>query len=80
MSSAGFCFVEERSVIDSISIQTTAGKRRMKTGIITVDTPDDSDDVLVTARDECGDERSLYMRIDEARLLARVLLQVTEDE
>jgi hypothetical protein len=67
-------------VIDSYTIQVTTGKKGKYNGKIRVETPDQVGDILIVGQGECGEEHSLYMRPEEARLLARVLLQVTEDE
>lgn len=67
-------------MLDSYTIQTTMGKKRTFTGRITVATPDSGGDVEIRGVGDCGAEQSLYMRPEEARLLARVLLQAVEEE
>lgn len=67
-------------MIDSYTVQTTMGKKRSFTGRITVVTPDSAGDVEIRGEGDCGDSQSLYMRPEEARLLARVLLQAVEEE
>ena len=67
-------------MIDAYVVQVTLGKKRQFHGKITVGTPDDSGDMYIEAQSECGDPQGIYMRVEEARLLARVLLQASEEE
>lgn len=60
-------------------ISVYLGKRERYNGEITVKEPDSCGDVYLSVRDAGSDDFGIYMRPNDARRLARVLLQVTEE-
>lgn len=66
-------------MVNSITVSASGGKGKYDSSV-EVHAEDTQGDIRIDTRWDSNDTQSVYLSVTEARQLARVLLQLTEDE